>query len=91
MKKAYHSLDLRYHPDKNEHSQVSDVTKLINEANEELEITLGHNDEIKEEERVRLDEMSEEDLVRMTQNAIIILSDEKYDSGRRQMPSKPVM
>ena len=38
-----------------------------------------------------MDEMREEELVCMTHNAIIILSDEKYDSGRRQMPFKPVM
>ena len=38
-KKAYRSLDLRFHPDKNQHSQVSDVKKMINEAKEESENT----------------------------------------------------
>ena len=33
----------------------------------------------------------EEERVRMSHNAIIILSDDESDSGRRQIPSKPVM
>ena len=32
----------------------------------------------------------EEELVRMAHNSIIISSDDKSDSGRRQIPSKPV-
>ena len=32
MKKFYCSLALRFHPDKNQYSQVSDVMKMINEA-----------------------------------------------------------
>ena len=33
-KKAYRSLALQFHPDKNQHPQVSDVMKMINEAKE---------------------------------------------------------
>ena len=33
--------------DKNWHSQVSDVMKMINKAREELENTLRHNDAIR--------------------------------------------
>ena len=51
MKKAYRFLALRFHPDKNQRSQVLDVMKMINEAKEELENTLH------EEERVRMDAM----------------------------------
>ena len=48
-KKSYRSLALRYHPDKNQHSQVSDVMRMINKAKEELENTLLHNDAMREE------------------------------------------
>ena len=37
-----------------------------------------------------MDEMREEERVRMAQNAIIILSDDESDSGRSKIPSKPV-
>ena len=53
--------------------------KMINKAKEKPGSTLRHNDEIREEERVS-----------MAHNAIIISSDEESDSGRRQIPSKPV-
>ena len=64
--------------------------KMINKAKEESEITLRHNDEIRKEERVRMDATREEERVRMSQKAIIILSDDESDSGGRQIPSKPV-
>ena len=64
--------------------------KIINEAKEELESTLRHNDEIKEEERVRMDAIREEERVRMAQNTIIISSDDKSDSKRREIPYIPV-
>ena len=54
-KKSHSSLDLRFNPDKNQHSQVTEVMKMINKAKEELESTLRHNDEIREEECVRID------------------------------------
>ena len=56
-----------------------------------MESILRHNDEIREEERVRMDAMKEEERVCMAQNSIIISSDDEYDSGRRAIPSKPVM
>ena len=64
--------------------------KMINKAKEELESTLRHNDEIKEEKHVSMDEMMEEERVHMAHNAIIFSSDDKSDSGRRQIPYKPV-
>ena len=63
--------------------------KMINKAKENPESTLRHNDEIREEERVRMDTIREEERVRMAQNAIIILSDDKSDSGRKEIPFKP--
>ena len=66
--------------------------KMINEAKEELEITLHRNDEIREEESVRMAQ------------TIIILSEslflddsletscvESSGSGRSQIPTKPVI
>ena len=47
MKKFHCSLALQFHPDKNQHSQVSVVLKMINEAKEEFENTLRHNDGIR--------------------------------------------
>ena len=64
--------------------------KIINKAKEELESTLPHNDKIREEERVRMDALREEERVPLAQNAIIIPFDEKYYSGRKEIPSKPV-
>ena len=78
--------------------------KMINEAKEELENTLRHNDAIREEERVRTNATREEERVRMAHNTIIILSKsassdgsletsyvESSDSGTRQLTTKPVM
>ena len=74
--------------------------KMINEAKEELENKLRHNDVIREEEHVRMDEMREEERVCMAQNTIIILSEslssddlletssvESSGSGRRKYQS----
>ena len=52
MKKAYITLALRFHPDKNQLSQVPDVMKIINEAKDELENIFCRIDAIREEERV---------------------------------------
>ena len=49
MKKLFRSLALQFHPDKNQHSRVTEVMEIIYDAKEELERTLRHNDEIKEE------------------------------------------
>ena len=54
MTKAYSSLSLQFHPDKNQHSQVTEVTKMTNDDKKESEITLRHHDEIREEERVHM-------------------------------------
>ena len=83
MKKACCSLALRFHPDKIKHSHVTEVMRMLIKAKENLESTLRHIDEIREGERVRMDVMREEERARMSQNDVIILSDEKYDSGRR--------
>ena len=48
---------------------------MINEAKEESENTLSHNDAIWEEERVRMDTIREEECVHMAHNTIIILSE----------------
>ena len=55
-----------------------------------MESTLRHNDEIREEEHVRMDVMKKEESVCMSQNAIINLYDNKSDSVIRVIPFKPV-
>ena len=104
QKKAYCSLARQFHPDKNQHQKCTDVMKIINEAKEELEKALRNNYSIREEERVCMDVMSEKEHISMAQNTIIISSDssysydsletssdDSYDSGRRQIPTKPVI
>ena len=44
MKKVYRSLDRQFHPEKNKHSQFSDVIQIINEAKEGVEDLLSYND-----------------------------------------------
>ena len=90
IKKDCRSLVLRFHPDKNHHSQVTEVMKMINEAKEESESTLRHNIEIMEKEHVRMDAMREQERVHMAQNAVIIASDDESDPVRREILSKPV-
>ena len=34
MNQSYRSLALQFHPDRNQHSEVSEMTKIINEAKE---------------------------------------------------------
>ena len=46
MKKAYCSISLRFHPDKNIHEDASKMMEMINEAKEGLKITLHNNDSI---------------------------------------------
>ena len=53
MKKAYHSMDHRFHPDKNIRLATTEMMKIINEAKDGLEDTLRTNDASREEERVR--------------------------------------
>ena len=54
MEKSYRYLDLQFHTDKNKHSQVSEVMIMVKKTKEYLEITLRHNDEIREENRFRM-------------------------------------
>ena len=69
MKNAYCSMSLQFHPDKKIHKYASKVMQMINEAKEELEDTLHNNDEIREEERVR-----------MAEETILLSSDDHSDS-----------
>ena len=62
------------------------MMRIILKAKENLKSTLRHNYEIREEERVCMDTIREEERVRMAHNAIVILSDDEYDSGRREIP-----
>ena len=77
--------------------------QMITEYEEELGDTLRHNDAMREEERVHMDATREQERVRMAQNTVIIYSkstssddsletlyDESSDSGRREIPCKPV-
>ena len=50
-----------------------------NKAKEELENILRHIEAIREEERVYMDTMREEESVCIEQNAIIFFSDDEYD------------
>ena len=69
-----------------------------------MENIVRHNDAIREEERVCMDEMRYEERVCMAQNTIIISSEssslddsletssyDSYNSGRSQVSTKPVM
>ena len=64
---------------------------MINDAKGELESTLRHNDEIREEKHVRMDPMRKEERVQMAHNAIIFSSDDESDPGRREITTKPIM
>ena len=52
--KAYCNLDRKFYPDKNKHSQASDVMIVINKPKEEFEDTFCYNDAMREQERVRM-------------------------------------
>ena len=52
--------------------------KMINDTREELESTLRHNDEIREEERVH-----------MAEETIILSSDDNSDSETSEISSEP--
>ena len=49
MKKSYHSMACRFHPDKNIGLDTTEMMKMINEAKDGLEDTLRTNDASREE------------------------------------------
>ena len=78
MKKTYHSMARRFHPDKNIGLDTIEMMKMINEAKDGLEDTLRTNDASREEERVRAAE-----------DEIIISSGDNSDSESRNTSSEP--
>ena len=54
MKMTYQNLAHQFHPDKNQHSQASNLMIMINETEEELEDKLRYNDTMREHERVHM-------------------------------------
>ena len=66
---------------------------MINEARENLENKLRHNDAIREEERVHMEQnniiIPSESL--SSDDSLETLFDESSDSGRGKIPTKPVM
>ena len=78
MKKAYRSMALWFHPDKNIDVDTSKMMVMINEAKEGLKNTLRNNDAIMEEERVRAAE-----------ETITLSSDDNSDSETSETSSKP--
>ena len=73
-KTFYHSLDCRFHHDKNQHLNCTDLMQMINKDKEELGDTLLRNDAMREEERVCMDAIRKQERVRMAQNTIIYSS-----------------
>ena len=78
MKKAYHYMARRFHPDKNIGLDTTEIMKMINEAKDGLEDTLRTNDASREEERVRAAE-----------DEIIISSDDHSYSESSDKSSEP--
>ena len=70
-------MSLQFHSDKNIHEDASKMMGMINEAKEGLKNTLRNNDEIREEERVR-----------MAEETIILSSDENSDSETSEISSE---
>ena len=71
-------MSLQFHPDENIHEDASNIMGMVNEAKEGFKITLRNNDAIREEERVR-----------MSEERIIILSDDNSDSDTSEISSEP--
>ena len=66
---------------------------MINDAKEELEYTLSHNDAVREQENVHMAqnyiESSSDSLSSsLSDNSLETLSDDSFDSGTRQKPIK---
>ena len=78
MKKSYHSMARRFHPDKNIGLDTTEMTKITKESKDGLEETLRTNDEIREEEQIQAAE-----------EEISISSDHKPDSESSDTSSKP--
>ena len=70
-KKSYRSLAHPFYPDKNQHLNCTDLMQMINQVKEELGDPLRNNDGMREQERVCMDAIREEQLVRMPQNYIL--------------------
>ena len=71
-------MSLRFHPDQNIHEDASKMMGMINKAKEGLKITLRNDDAIREEE-----------CVRMSEETIILLSDDNSDSETSKISSEP--
>ena len=96
MKKAYCKLGCRFHPDKNKHSQFSDIMKKINDSKEELEDTLRHNDVMREQECVRMAQnyieiSSDSSSSSSSDDSLETSPDDSSHSVTRQIPTKSVM
>ena len=78
MKKAYHSMALRFHPDKNIDVDTSKMMGMMNEDKEGLKNTVRNNDAIREEE-----------CVCMAEETITLSSDDNSDSETSETSSKP--
>ena len=68
---------------------------MINEAKEELEDTLCHNDAIREQERIQISHnyikvFSDSSSSSPSDDSLETSADDLYDSGTRQKPTKPV-
>ena len=95
MKKYYCNLPRRFHPDKNKHSQASELMLLIKEDKEELEDTLRYNDAMMEQERVRMahkyiEISSDFSSSFYSDDLLETLSDGSSDSGTKKERTKPV-
>ena len=77
--KAYCSMSLRFHPDKNIHEDASKMMRIINEAKEGLKITLRNNDAIREAERVRM----AEETIHFRLMTILIQKQEMYHRNQQ--------
>ena len=79
MKKYYCSLARRFHSNKNQHLNCTDLMQVIKQDKEELGYTFRNNNAMREHKHVRMDATREEECVRMAQYDIIISSDDKSD------------
>ena len=69
---------------------------MINDAKEELEYTLRHNDAVREQENVHMaqnyiESSSDSSSSSLSDNSLETLSDDSSDLVTRKKPNKPVM